>query len=123
MLARPVSRLLVPADWLRPVRLDSLCNLNRVQDDRFLSGIYGHRDPFNTARFGAQRGSNRHGDTGYGQTVDGDIHTSRTWTQRTENTGFRVELLGTYQVDLLTDSSTPWLCGPLTFLIPNSLFE
>jgi len=101
VLARPVSRLLVPADWLRPVRLDSLRNLNRVQDDRFLSGIYGHRDPFNTARFGAERGSNRHGDTGYGQIVDGDIHTSRTWTQRTENTGFRVELLGTYQVDLL----------------------
>ncbi len=101
VLARPVSRLLVPADWLRPVRLDSLRNLNRVQDDRFLSGIYGHRDPFNTARFGAERGSNRHGDTGYGQIVDGDIRTSRTWTQRTENTGFRVELLGTYQVDLL----------------------
>ncbi len=101
VLARPVSILLVPADWLRPVRLDSLRNLSRLQDDRFLSGIYGHRDPFNTARFGAERGSNRHGDTGYGQIVDGDIHTSRTWTQRTENTGFRVELLGTYQVDLL----------------------
>lgn len=81
--------------------MDSLRNLSRLLDDRFLSGIYGHRDPFNTARFGAERGSNRDGDTRYGQIVDGDIHTTRTWTQRTENTGFRVELMGTYQVDLL----------------------
>ena len=78
MVARLVSRLLVPSDWLRPVRLYSLRNLSRLLDDRFLSGIYGHRDPFNTARFGAERGSNRDGDTGYGQIVDGDIHTTRT---------------------------------------------
>ena len=62
----------MPSDWLRPVRLDSLRNLSRLLDDRFLSGIYGHRDPFNTSRFGAERGSNRDGDTSYGQIVDGD---------------------------------------------------
>ena len=101
VVASPVSRLLTPTDWLRPVRLDSLRNLSRVLDDRFLSGIYGHRDPFNTARFGAERGTNRHGDTGYGQIVDGDITTARNWSQRTENTGFRVELLGAFRIDLL----------------------
>ena len=101
VLARPVSRVVVPVDWLRPVRLDSLRNLSRVQDDRFLSGIYGDRDPFNTARFGAQNGTSRIGDTGYGQLIDGNIFSARGWTQRTENTGFRVELLGAYQIDLL----------------------
>ena len=101
VVATPETQELAPTDWLRPVRLDSLRNLSRVMDDRFLSGIYGNRDPFDTARFGAERGSSRHGDTGYGQIVDGDIFSARGWSDRTENTGFRVELLGAYGIDLL----------------------
>lgn len=99
--ASPRNQRFTPADYLRPIRLDSQRNLLRLLDDRFLSGIYGRRDPFNATPFGSDLSTQRQGDAGYGAILDGNIFTAREVATNTAAAGFRAELFGNHWVDLI----------------------
>ncbi|NKB71938.1 MAG: hypothetical protein GKR89_33090 [Candidatus Latescibacteria bacterium] len=98
--ARPQSHQLTPTDWVRPIRLNPQRNVLRLVDDRFLSGIFGPQDPI-----ALPRGAVRTGDTGSGQTVDGNIFTAREFVQR--GGGLNTALNGLFTIDRVRYSPRP----------------
>ena len=102
VVATQDSRRFTPMDWIRPISLNEKRNLIRTIDDRFLSGIYGRRDPYAAEVLGTNlTGTPRTGDAGYGQIVDGSIFTARRLSQSTGTSGFKAELFGIYFIDLI----------------------
>ena len=98
--ALPQRRSLAPTDWVRPIRLNAQRNVLRLVDDRFLSGIFGPVDPI-----ALPRGAVRTGDTGSGQTVDGNIFTAREFVQR--GGGLNSALNGLFTIDRVRYSPRP----------------
>lgn len=101
VVAAVVEAELTPSDWLRPIRLDSMRNLARLVDDRFLAGELGSADPFSIVRYVSiyHAANVRLGDVGSAFALDGNVHTARILAAHKQD--FNMELRGLFLVDRL----------------------
>ncbi|MEW6752953.1 MAG: FlgD immunoglobulin-like domain containing protein [Candidatus Latescibacterota bacterium] len=96
--ARRTRLTFTPADFLRPIRLDSLRNLNQVTASRHFQGEF-KQSPFDAQYYGTTQPTLYHTPSGYGQIVDGNIFTARVESRRISEAGFRAETRGVFLLD------------------------
>jgi hypothetical protein len=98
LVADRVRRTFAPTDFVRPARMDSTRSLFHFVHDQYLAGQYS-QSPFDAQSYGATQPTIYETTSGYGQIVDGNIHTARIQDQANASAGFRGELRGKYLVN------------------------